>query len=41
MTKTPIRKGYYVGTGYMGWVEALGRYVLFATEAEYEDYILS
>ena len=35
------RKGYYVGTGYMGWVDVLKRYVLFATEAEYEDDILN
>lgn len=37
----PSKKGYLVGYGYMGWVEVLNRYVLFATEAEYEDYILS
>lgn len=37
---SPIRKGYYIGYGYMGWVEQLKRYVLFSTESEYEDYIL-
>lgn len=35
------RRGYYVGYGYMGWVAVLDRYVLFATEKEYEDYILN
>lgn len=36
-----VRKGYYIGTGYMGWVAAYKRYILFATEKEYEDYILN
>lgn len=31
--------GYSVGFGYRGWVEELGRFVLFATEQEYEEYI--
>lgn len=31
--------GYSVGFGYRGWVEELGRFVLFATESEYKDYI--
>ena len=30
-------KGYPVAYGYMGYVD--GRYILFATEAEYVDYI--
>lgn len=30
-------KGYLVATGYYGLVN--GRYMLFATEAEYEEYI--
>lgn len=30
-------KGYYVPYGYMGWVAILGRYILFATEAEYAE----
>ena len=30
-------KGYIVPYGYMGYVD--GRYILFATEAEYIDYI--
>lgn len=33
-------KGYLVGFGYMGWVPELNRYVLFATESEYEEYYL-
>lgn len=31
--------GYLVGFGYMGWVEELSSYILFATEQEYEEYI--
>ena len=31
--------GYLVSFGYRGWVESLGRYILFATEQEYLDYI--
>ena len=30
-------KGYYISTGYMGLVN--DRYMLFATEADYIDYI--
>jgi len=30
-------KGYYTAYGYMGYVN--GRYILFATESEYIDYI--
>ena len=30
-------KGYYVSSGYMGLVD--GEYMLFATEADYIDYI--
>ena len=32
-------KGYYIGTGYMGWVPWYNNYILFATEEEYYDYI--
>lgn len=32
-------KGYFVGTGYMGWVPAFGRYLLFATETDYKEYM--
>lgn len=30
-------KGYYVASGYMGYVE--GKYMLFANESEYYEYI--
>ena len=30
-------KGYYTGSGFMGYVE--GRYILFVSEAEYEEYL--
>jgi hypothetical protein len=30
-------KGYVVGDGYMGFVE--GRYILFASEEDYRDYL--
>ena len=30
-------KGYYTGNGYMGYVD--GRYMLFASENEYADYL--
>ena len=30
-------KGYLTGNGYMGYVE--GRYILFASESDYYDYI--
>lgn len=30
-------KGYYTPAGYMGYVE--GRYILFASEADYIDHI--
>ena len=32
-------KGYLIGSGYMGYVPELGRYILFATETEYYEYI--
>ena len=32
-------KGYYTENGYMGYVE--GRYILFASESEYYDYLES
>ena len=31
-------KGYYTEYGYMGYVE--GRYMLFASEADYYDYMM-
>ena len=30
-------KGYYTQTGYMGYVE--GKYILFASESEYYEYM--
>lgn len=30
-------KGYSTGNGYMGYVE--GRYILFASESEYYEYM--
>ena len=30
-------KGYYIGAGYMGWVD--NKYMLFATEEEYREYM--
>ena len=32
-------KGYYTDNGYMGYVD--GKYMLFADEADYEDYYAS
>ena len=31
--------GYLIDSGYNGWVNWLGRYVIFATEEEYLEYI--
>ena len=31
-------KGYYVQSGYMGFVD--GRYILFASESDYLDYMM-
>lgn len=31
--------GYPTGYGWMGWVESLKRWMLFATRAEYLEYI--
>ena len=32
-------KGYTVPSGYMGWVDKLKKYVLFASESDYREYI--
>lgn len=32
-------KGYSTAFGYMGYVAKLNKYILFATEADYIDYI--
>lgn len=38
--KTPSgHNGYVISSGYMGFVEELGRYILFCTEDEYLEYI--
>ena len=31
--------GYYTGYGYRGWVESYHKWMVFATEEEYLDYI--
>ena len=36
-----IIKGYYNHIGYMGYVEKIGDYMLFASEQDYLDYIES
>lgn len=37
-TRRSAMKGYLNGDGYMGFVN--GRYILFASEAEYEEYMM-
>lgn len=32
-------KGYITQDGYMGYVPSLGRYLLFASETDYKEYI--
>ena len=32
-------KGYYIPYGYMGYVASEKRYILFANESDYIDYI--
>ncbi len=32
-------KGYYTAYGYMGYVPELNKYILFATESEYIEYV--
>ena len=32
-------KGYHVPDGYVGFVPWLSRWILFATEAEYREYL--
>lgn len=31
-------KGFYTNYSYHGWIPWLGRYMVFATEGEYEEY---
>lgn len=33
-------KGYSVNAGYYGWIPSEGRYILFATEGDYEELYL-
>lgn len=32
-------KGYYVASGYMGYVVSENRWILFASETDYKEYI--
>lgn len=32
-------KGYNVSSGYMGWIEELNKYMLFASERDYIEYV--
>ena len=32
-------KGYLIQSGYMGYVPSLGKYILFASETDYDEYI--
>lgn len=32
-------KGYYTQYGYMGYVPELGKYILFASETDYQEYL--
>ena len=32
-------KGYNVSSGYMGWIEELKKYMLFANESDYREYV--
>lgn len=34
-----MRKGYPVNCGYMGYIEDEGRYMLFSTEDDYNEYL--
>ena len=34
------KKGYVVQSGYMGYVEDEGRYMLFSSESDYEEYLV-
>lgn len=36
-TEEESMKGFTTSTGYMGWVE--GKYILFASEYEYREYM--
>ena len=32
-------KGYFIHSGYMGWMELYQRYMLFASESDYYEYL--
>lgn len=34
-----VAKGYYVACGYMGYVAVYNKYMLFASEADYLEFI--
>lgn len=34
-----VFKGYPIASGWMGWVPWFNRYILFATEDEYYEYV--
>ena len=34
-----MTKGYPIQTGFMGWIPKISKYMLFATEDEYEEYM--
>ena len=34
-----MTKGYYVSNGYYGYVEDDDHYMLFASEADYQEYV--
>lgn len=34
-----MNKGYVVHSGYMGYIPSEGRYMLFATEMDYAEYM--
>lgn len=35
----PMVKGYFIHSGYMGWVELYQTYMLFASESDYYEYL--
>lgn len=32
-------KGFYTSYGYKGWVESEGRYLLFASDSDYREWL--